>query len=67
MIEEFIQSIVISGGIPLAIFFSFRLYKGSFDNVNFSSDYDIDRIEINKKSVVGLIFSVLGISSIFLK
>jgi len=65
MIIVFIQSIAISGGIPLAIFFSFRLHKGSFSSKSFSKDYDIDRIEINKKSVVGLIFSVLSIIQVF--
>jgi hypothetical protein len=61
LISEFVQSIVISASIPIAVFFSFRLHVGSFDKRNFSKDFDIDRVVIDKRALLGLILSLLGI------
>jgi hypothetical protein len=61
MISEFIQSIVISASIPIAVFFSFRLHIGSFDNRIFSDYFDIDRVVIDKRALLGLILALLGI------
>ena len=61
MIGEFIHSIMIGAGIPVAVFFSFRLHVGAFDSVSFSSDFDIDRIVIDKRALVGLIIALLDL------
>jgi len=66
MIIEFVVSFSVSAGTPSAVFFSFRLHKGSFDNENFSSDFDIDRVEIDKRNLFFLIISSLAIIPIIL-
>ena len=61
MIDEFIHSIMISVGIPTAVFFSVKLHVGSFSKSNYSDDYNIDRIVIDKHALLGLIIALLDI------
>jgi len=66
MLSEFLRSLGVGAGIPIAFFFLFRLRKGSFDKTNFSNDFDIDRIVIDKRSLVGFILGLLALYPIFL-
>ena len=67
MLSEFLRSFGVGIGIPIAVFFVFRLRKGSFSSSDFSSkSFDTDRIEINKQSLVMLIVAILALYPIFL-
>ena len=67
MLSEFLRSLGVGAGIPIAVFFLFRLRKGGFTSSGFSSkSFDTDRIVIDKRSLVGLIFGLLGLFPIFL-
>ena len=65
MINEFIQSMLISAGIPIAVFYSFRLHVGSFDSRSFSKDFDIDRVVIDKRGIFFLCLALLSVVQIF--
>ena len=66
MLSEFLRSLGVGAGIPIAVFFLFRLRKGDYSNDFSSKDYDTDRIVIDKRSLVGFIFGLLGLFPIFL-
>jgi len=65
MLSEFLRSLGVGLGIPIAVFFLFRLRKGVFSS-DFSSDFDTDRIVIDKRSLVGFILGLLALYPIFL-
>jgi len=65
--SEFLRSLGVGAGIPIAVFFLFRLRKGVFSSSVFSSkSFDTDRIVIDKRSLVGFIFGLLALYPIFL-
>ncbi len=67
ILSEFLRSLGVGAGIPIAVFFLFRLRKGSFTSSSFSSkSFDTDRIVIDKRSLVGFILGLLGLYPIFL-
>jgi len=67
LISEFLRSLGVGAGIPIAFFFVFRLHKGSFSSSDFSSkSFDTDRIVIDKRNLVGFIMGLLGLFPIFL-
>ena len=66
MISEFLRSLGVGVGIPIAFFFVFRLRKGSFPNDYSSKSFDTNRIVIDKRSLVGLIIAFLALFPIFL-
>ncbi len=66
MLSEFLRSLGVGAGIPIAFFFVFRLRKGDFSNDFSSKDFDTDRIVIDKRNLVGLIMGLLGLFPIFL-
>jgi len=67
MLSEFLRSLGVGAGIPIAVFFLFRLRKGSFTSSSFSSkSFDTDRIVIDKRSLVGFILGLLALYPIFL-
>ena len=67
ILSEFLRSLGFGSGIPVAVFFLFRLRKGSFSSSSFSSkSFDTDRIVIDKRSLVGFIFGLLALYPIFL-
>jgi hypothetical protein len=67
MLSEFLRSLGVGAGIPIAFFFVFRLRKGSFSSESFDSkSFDTDRIVIDKRNLVGLIMGLLGLFPIFL-
>jgi len=67
MLSEFLRSLGVGAGIPIAFFFVFRLRKGNFSSSDYSSkSYDTDRIVIDKRSLVGFIMGLLGLYPIFL-
>ncbi len=67
ILSEFLRSLGVGAGIPIAVFFLFRLRKGSFTSSGFSSkSFDTDRIVIDKRSLVGFILGLLGLYPIFL-
>ena len=67
MLSEFLRSLGVGAGIPIAVFFVFRLRKGGFTSSGFSGkSFDTDRIVIDKRSLVGFIFGLLALYPIFL-
>lgn len=59
MLSEFLRSLGVGVGIPIAFFFVFRLRKGS-------KSVDTNRIVIDKQSLAGLIIAFLALFPIFL-
>jgi hypothetical protein len=67
ILSEFLRSLGVGAGIPIAVFFLFRLRKGDFTSSGFSSkSYDTNRIVIDKRNLVGFILGLLGLFPIFL-
>jgi len=67
ILSEFLRSLGVGAGIPIAVFFLFRLRKGGFTSSGFSSkSFDTDRIVIDKRSLVGFILGLLALYPIFL-
>ncbi len=66
MLSEFLRSLGVGAGIPIAVFFLFRLRKGDFSSDFDSRSSDTDRIVIDKRSLVGFIFGLLALYPIFL-
>ncbi|MEK0351803.1 MAG: hypothetical protein QQN57_02790 [Nitrosopumilus sp.] len=66
MLSEFLRSLGVGAGIPVAVFFLFRLRKGNFSSDFDSKSFDTDRIVIDKRSLVGFIFGLLALYPIFL-
>jgi len=66
MLSEFLRSLGVGAGIPIAVFFLFRLRKGNFSSDFDSKSFDTDRIVIDKRSLVGFIFGLLALYPIFL-
>jgi len=66
ILSEFLRSLGVGAGIPIAVFFLFRLRKGSFSSSFSSKSFDTDRIVIDKRSLVGFIFGLLALYPIFL-
>jgi len=67
MLSEFLRSLGVGLGIPIAVFFVFRLRKGGFTSSGFSGkSFDTDRIVIDKRNLVGFILALLGLFPIFL-
>jgi len=66
MLSEFLRSLGVGAGIPIAVFFVFRLRKGNFSSDFDSKSSDTDRIVIDKRNLVGLIMGLLGLFPIFL-
>jgi len=66
MLSEFLRSLGVGAGIPIAVFFLFRLRKGSFSSSFSSKSFDTDRIVIDKRSLVGFILGLLALYPIFL-
>jgi len=67
MLSEFLRSLGVGAGIPIAFFFVFRLCKGGFTKSGFTeSGYTVQRIVIDKRNLVGLIMGLLGLFPIFL-
>ena len=66
ILSEFLRSLGVGAGIPIAVFFLFRLRKGSFSSSFDSKSFDTDRIVIDKRSLVGLIVAILALYPIFL-
>jgi len=66
ILSEFLRSLGVGLGIPIAVFFVFRLRKGNFSSDYDSKPFDTDRVEINKQSLVGLIVAILALYPIFL-
>jgi len=62
MLSEFLRSFGVGVGIPIAFFSVFRLLKGGFTK----SGFTIQRVEINKQSLVMLIVAILALYPIFL-
>ena len=48
MLSEFLRSLGVGLGIPIAVFFLFRLRKGSYSSDYSSKSFDTDRIVIDK-------------------
>ena len=62
MTNEFLSSIAISSGIPLAIFFSVRLKSGGFTTSGHTkTGFVTPKIVINKHSLVGLGVAILDL------
>ncbi|MEK0367245.1 MAG: hypothetical protein QQN45_04855 [Nitrosopumilus sp.] len=66
ILSEFLRSLGVGAGIPIAVFFLFRLRKGNFSSSFDSKSFDTDRIVIDKLSLVGFILGLLGLYPIFL-
>ena len=66
MLSEFLRSLGVGAGIPIAFFFVFRLRKGNFSSDFDSKSSDIDRIVIDKRNLVGFILGLLALYPIFL-
>jgi len=66
MLSEFLRSLGVGAGIPIAIFFVFRLRKGAFSSSFDSKSFDTDRVVIDKRSLVGFILGLLALYPIFL-
>ena len=66
ILSEFLRSLGVGAGIPIAVFFLFRLRKGDFSSDFDSKSFDTDRIVIDKRSLVGFIFGLLALYPIFL-
>ncbi len=67
MLSEFLMSIGVSAGIPITVFFTFRLLKGGFTKGGFTeSGFKVQRVVIDKPSLVMLIIGLLGLGPLFL-
>ncbi len=66
ILSEFLRSLGVGAGIPIAVFFLFRLRKGNFSSDFDSKSFDTDRIVIDKRSFVGFILGLLALYPIFL-
>ena len=66
ILSEFLRSLGVGAGIPIAVFFVFRLRKGNFSSDFDSKSSDTDHIVIDKRNLVGLIMGLLGLFPIFL-
>jgi len=66
MLSEFLRSLGVGAGIPIAVFAVFRLRKGSNSSDYSSKDFDTDRTVINKQSLATLIIALLALFPIFL-
>jgi len=67
MLSEFLRSFGVAAGIPLAVFAVFRLRKGGFTKGGFTeSGFRVQRVVINKQSLVILIIGLLGMGPLFL-
>ncbi len=72
MLSEFLRSLGVGAGIPIAFYSVFRLRKGGFTKSNFTksgftkSGFTVQLIEINKQSLVMLIVAILALYPIFL-
>ncbi len=67
ILSEFLRGLGVGTGIPIAVFFLFRLRKGGFTSSGFSSkSFDTDRVVIDKRSLVGFILGLLALYPIFL-
>ena len=66
MLSEFLRSLGVGAGIPIAVFFLFRLRKGNFSSYFDSKSFDTDRIVSDKRSLVGFILGLLALYPIFL-
>ena len=68
MLSEFLRTLGVGAGIPIAVFFVFRLRKGNFSSSDYDSkSFDTDRIVIDKRNLVGFIMALLGIFPLFLQ
>jgi len=67
MLSEFLRSLGVGAGIPIAFYSVFRLRKGSFTKSGFTkSGFTAQLVEINKQSLVMLIVAILALYPIFL-
>ncbi|MEK0369148.1 MAG: hypothetical protein QQN62_06060 [Nitrosopumilus sp.] len=67
MLSEFLRSLGVGAGIPIAFYSVFRLRKGGFTKSSFTkSSFTVQRVEINKQSLVMLIVAILALYPIFL-
>ena len=66
ILSEFLRSLGVGLGIPIAVFFLFRLRKGSYSSDYSSKSVDTDRIVVDKRSIVGLITGMLALFPLFL-
>jgi len=66
VLSEFLRSLGVGAGIPIAVFFLFRLRKGNFSSDLDSKSFDTGRIVIDKRSLVGFILGLLALYPIFL-
>ncbi len=62
MLSEFLRSLGVGAGIPIAFYSVLRLRKSSFT----TSGFTVQRVEINKQSLVMLIVAILALYPIFL-
>ena len=62
VLSEFLRSLGVGAGIPIAFYSVFRLCKGGFTK----SGFTVKRVEINKQSLVMLIVAILALYPIFL-
>jgi len=62
MLSEFLRSLGVGAGIPIAFFFVFRLRKSGHTK----SGHTVQRVEIDKRSLVGFILGFLTLYPIFL-
>jgi len=67
ILSEFLRSLGVGAGIPIAVFFLFRLRKGNFSSDFDSKFFETDRIVIDKRNLVGFILGLLGLYPIFLQ
>ncbi|MCH8085134.1 MAG: hypothetical protein IIC15_01720 [Thaumarchaeota archaeon] len=67
ILSEFLRSLGVGAGIPIAFYSVFRLRKGGFTKSSFTkSSFTVQRVEINKQSLVMLIVAILALYPIFL-
>ena len=67
MLSEFLRSLGVGAGIPIAFYSVFRLRKGDLTKSSFTtSSFTVQRVEIDKRSLVGLIVAILTLFPIFL-
>jgi len=67
MLSEFLRSLGVGAGIPIAFYSVFRLRKGGFTKSSFTkSGFTVQLVEINKQSLVMLIVAILALYPIFL-
>ncbi len=62
MLSEFLRSLGVVAGIPISVFSVFRLRKGGFTE----SGLRVQRVVINKQSLVILIIALLALFPVFL-